>query len=143
VGPAAGDQRPHRAPPHPGAHPVSDVGLADALAHYAQGREITGPELAGVCGPLGIGEHKLAELMYQVSATDQSQARPLEEPCPLTPRELTVLRALAGGKLYKQISAEQGVSTSTIRTHLHNTYDKLGVPDRAQAVLLASRHGWL
>jgi DNA-binding NarL/FixJ family response regulator len=50
---------------------------------------------------------------------------------------------LGEGKLYKQIAQELHRSTSTIRTHLHNAYRKLGVYDRAQAVLLAERHGWL
>jgi DNA-binding NarL/FixJ family response regulator len=30
-----------------------------------------------------------------------------------------------------------------VRTHLHNTYTKLGAVDRAQAVLLATQRGWL
>jgi DNA-binding NarL/FixJ family response regulator len=30
-----------------------------------------------------------------------------------------------------------------VRTHLYNTYKKLGVADRAQAVLLATSNGWL
>jgi DNA-binding NarL/FixJ family response regulator len=38
---------------------------------------------------------------------------------------------------------ETGVSVSTVRTHLHNVYRKLGVPDRAQAVLRAAEKGWL
>ena len=36
-----------------------------------------------------------------------------------------------------------GRSASTIRTQLHSSYKKLGVRDRAQAVLLAHDHGWL
>ncbi len=33
--------------------------------------------------------------------------------------------------------------TSTVRTHLHNIYGKLGAVDRAQAVLIATERGWL
>jgi DNA-binding NarL/FixJ family response regulator len=36
-----------------------------------------------------------------------------------------------------------GLSPSTIRTHFHNIYRKLGVADRAQVVLFASGRGWL
>jgi DNA-binding NarL/FixJ family response regulator len=36
-----------------------------------------------------------------------------------------------------------GLSPSTIRTHLHNIYRKLGVANRAQVVLFASGRGWL
>ena len=32
---------------------------------------------------------------------------------------------------------------STIRTHLHNVYRKIGAVDRAQAVLIAHERGWI
>jgi DNA-binding NarL/FixJ family response regulator len=64
-------------------------------------------------------------------------------PCPLTRRELQLLKLLAEGKVYKQIAHELELSVSTVRTHLHNTYAKLEAPDRAQAVLLAKDRGWL
>jgi len=45
------------------------------------------------------------------------------------------LQGLAEGKVYKQIAHELGLSASTVRSHLHNLYGKLGAVDRAQAVL--------
>jgi DNA-binding NarL/FixJ family response regulator len=53
------------------------------------------------------------------------------------------MRLLAEGKHYKEIAASTGISTSTIRTHLHNCYRKLAVDDRAQAVLRATEMGWI
>ena len=58
-------------------------------------------------------------------------------------REVDVLKRLAKGMVYKQIASELGLSTSTVRTHLHNIYGKLGAVDRAQAVLIATERGWL
>lgn len=66
-----------------------------------------------------------------------------EVPCPLTTPELNALRELATGKTYKQIACDLGRQASTIRTHMHHIYEKLEVPDRAQAVLLAVRNGWI
>lgn len=63
--------------------------------------------------------------------------------CPLRPRELEALEWLSKGNTYKQAALEMQISFSTIRGHLHNAYRTLGVPDRAQAVLLATRKGWL
>jgi DNA-binding NarL/FixJ family response regulator len=67
----------------------------------------------------------------------------IDAPCPLSSREVEILACLAEGKVYKQIALELSVSASTVRSHLHNVYSKLGAVDRAQAVLLASRRGWL
>jgi DNA-binding NarL/FixJ family response regulator len=64
-------------------------------------------------------------------------------PYPLSGRELDVLRRLAEGKVYKQIAAELDLSASTVRSHLHNVYGKLGALDRAQAVLMATEQGWI
>jgi len=54
-----------------------------------------------------------------------------------------VLRELSRGKVYKQIGAELGLAASTVRSHLHRVYEKLGVADRAQAVLRATEMGWI
>jgi DNA-binding NarL/FixJ family response regulator len=67
----------------------------------------------------------------------------IPEACPLTPKELAVVRELATGKVYREIAESLQSSNSTVRTHLHNAYRKLGVNDRAQAVLLCAEHGWL
>jgi DNA-binding NarL/FixJ family response regulator len=72
-----------------------------------------------------------------------SQRQRHVDPCPLSTRELSVLQRLSEGKVYKQIAHELTLSTSTVRTHLHNIYGKLGAVDRAQAVLIATERGWL
>jgi DNA-binding NarL/FixJ family response regulator len=57
--------------------------------------------------------------------------------------QLKVLHSLSRGMTYKQIAASLQVSESTVRSHLHKTYKRLGVVDRAQAVLLAHDRGWI
>ena len=47
------------------------------------------------------------------------------------------LPPLATGAVYKQIAQELSRSVSTVRTHLHNVYGKLGVATRFQAVRCA------
>jgi DNA-binding NarL/FixJ family response regulator len=80
--------------------------------------------------------------MYDLPFGNSNTKRAID-PCPLSDRELDVLKRLAEGKVYKQIALELSLSTSTVRTHLHNIYGKLGAVDRAQAVLLATERGWL
>ena len=77
------------------------------------------------------------------SRTPATQRRRATEPCPLSTREVDALRGLAEGKVYKQIAQELSLSVSTIRTHLHNVYRKIGAVDRAQAVLIARDRGWI
>jgi DNA-binding NarL/FixJ family response regulator len=82
-------------------------------------------------------------VMYELPYPQGGNQRRQIDPCPLSNRELDVLKRLAEGKVYKQIALELGLSTSTVRTHLHNTYAKLGAVDRAQAVLISTERGWL
>ncbi len=57
----------------------------------------------------------------------------------LTERELDVLALVAQGLTNRQISRELFISPATVRTHLENIYDKLGVRSRAGAVSAAFR----
>jgi putative nucleotidyltransferase with HDIG domain len=118
------------------------VRLADMLAHYAQGDQVSPNALLKTARAVGLGPAELRTVMYDLPYPQSSRPRQID-PCPLSARELEVLKRLAEGKVYKQIAAELSLSTSTVRTHLHNIYGKLGAVDRAQAVLLATERGWL
>ncbi len=118
------------------------IRLADMLAHYEQGARVSPAEMLHTARAVGLGPDELRRVMYELpSATSQRQRH--VDPCPLSGRELGVLQRLAEGKVYKQIAHELTLSTSTVRTHLHNIYGKLGAVDRAQAVLIATERGWL
>src|SRR6185503_10047322 len=52
----------------------------------------------------------------------------------LSPREVEVLTLIAGGKSNKEIAALLFVSEGTVKTHVVNIHQKLGVDDRTQAV---------
>jgi len=118
------------------------VRLADMLAHYAQGAAVSPTELLKTARAIGLGPQELRTVMYDLPFGNGGAKRAID-PCPLSDRELDVLKRLAEGKVYKQIALELSLSTSTVRTHLHNIYGKLGAVDRAQAVLLATERGWL
>ncbi len=118
------------------------VRLADMLAHYAQGGAVSPAELLKTARAVDLGPSDLRAVMYDLPYPTSGRARQVD-PCPLSVREVDVLKRLAEGKVYKQIALELGLSTSTIRTHLHNIYGKLGAVDRAQAVLIATERGWL
>ncbi len=119
------------------------VRLADMLAHYVFGGSISPSDLLAVARTVGVSPAELRTVMYDLPLPS-SGGRPRQiDPCPMSPREIDVLRRLARGMVYKQIATELGLSTSTVRTHLHNVYGKLGAMDRAQAVLIATERGWI
>ena len=118
------------------------VRLADMLAHYAQGAPVSPSELLKVARQIGLGPAELRSVMYELPYPQTGRQRQID-PCPLSDRELEVLKRLAGGNVYKQIASDLSLSTSTVRTHLHNIYGKLGAVDRAQAVLVATQRGWI
>ena len=117
------------------------IKLADMLAHYGQSRPVDPAAMLAASRSVGLKPEELRTVMYELPYPTTSRRR--VGPCPLSTREVEVLRLLAEGKVYKQIALEIGVSPSTIRTHLHNTYAKLGAVDRAQAVLMATERGWI
>jgi two-component system, NarL family, response regulator len=59
----------------------------------------------------------------------------------LTPREIAALRLMADGKANKEIASELSISERTVKTHLTNIFQKLGVRDRVGLVMYALRHG--
>jgi HD-like signal output (HDOD) protein/DNA-binding CsgD family transcriptional regulator len=116
--------------------------LADALAHFGRGGSVSPARMTTLARRAGLDREQLRELLYDQDAVGSAPPRDLV-PSPLSERETEVLRHLSEGLVYKQIATRLDLATSTVRTHLHNIYLKLGAVDRAQAVLIAVRSGWI
>lgn len=61
----------------------------------------------------------------------------------ISPRELTVLEALAQGLSNKEIARRLGISPETVKTHLSRLYERLGARRRTDAVNRARELGLL
>ena len=116
--------------------------LADLMVHHCDGDPVPAESMRHAAGVLRIDDGRLRDLIFEFPYVGQQRRRETE-PCPLSVREVDALRGLAEGKVYKQIAQELSLSVSTVRTHLHNVYRKIGAVDRAQAVLIATDRGWL
>jgi two-component system, NarL family, nitrate/nitrite response regulator NarL len=58
----------------------------------------------------------------------------------LTPRELEIIRAVVDGKGNKEIACRLGVAEPTVKHHLTNIFDKVGVSNRLELALFALHH---
>jgi len=59
----------------------------------------------------------------------------------LTDREIQVLRLVSEGATNTEISETLSISHHTVKSHVVNIFNKLGVNDRTQAAVWATRHG--
>lgn len=122
----------------------------DAPYHAARASVLVG--LA--CRELGDVDGSLLELeaakatFERLDATPELEyiARltpPLPPPrdCPLTERELQVLRLVASGRRNGDIAEQLAISPKTVARHVANIYAKLGVTNRSAATAYAFQHG--
>jgi DNA-binding NarL/FixJ family response regulator len=61
----------------------------------------------------------------------------------LSERELEVLALISEGKSNQQIAEELTISLNTVKTHLKNIFQKMGVEDRTTAALKAVKEKWI
>jgi DNA-binding NarL/FixJ family response regulator len=76
----------------------------------------------------GNGHHAAA-----VRVEEEIVDEPEPEACPLTARELEILRAVAEGHTNARIGRDLWVTEQTVKFHLSNIYRKLGVANRTEA----------
>ena len=130
----------HHAPDADGEAAI--LSLADGLTRYELGESVRPAELESAAARVGLDTTALESLMYRLPDRGERRRRAVAK-SPLSSQEREVLKGLAASKVYKEIAQDLGIAASTVRSHLHNVYAKLGAADRAQAVLIASREGWI
>jgi len=104
--------------------------LVSAIRHVALGHAWLDPHVAGAV----IGA--LASSPQPGRLVTQRYDR-------LTPRELEVLMLMADGLSNAEIGTRLVVSEGTVKTHVSRVLMKLAARDRAQAIALAYRSGWV
>jgi DNA-binding NarL/FixJ family response regulator len=112
-----------------------DAGAIGYLLKDAEPAVLHDAILAAARGEAPLDPKAAAELLAERSA-----AAPTER---LSGREREVLILVAEGSANKQIARRLGISEKTVKGHLTNIFQALGVGDRTQAALWAERHGLL
>ncbi|WP_405907561.1 response regulator transcription factor [Streptomyces sp. NBC_00828] len=106
---------------------------------------------AGVSGfvPKTTPAARLAEIIRDVAAgrryvdSDIAASALTEDDCPLSDRELDVLRATRTGASVKEIAKEVGLAQGTVRNYLSAAMSKLNVSSRHAAAHRAWEEGWI
>jgi DNA-binding NarL/FixJ family response regulator len=138
----------HEKAPHIGVVVMTmledEAAVAQALRAGARGYLVKGApqiEILETIRGVHAGRAVIGAATAKQLATMLSPA-PDADPFPeLTPRERSVLEALAGGANTAQIASRLGLTHKTVRNHLSTIFTKLRVADRTQAVLKAREHG--
>ena len=120
----------------------------EALRAGASGfllKDVRGGQLTEAIRTVAAGEALLSpsitrRLIEQFVAR-QPAAQPAPAPGVLTDREVEVLRMLAAGLSNAEIADRLVIGHSTVKTHVNRLLTKLGLRDRAQAVVFAYESG--
>jgi DNA-binding NarL/FixJ family response regulator len=124
---------------------ADDDSLFPALQAGARGyltKDASAEEIEQAIRAVAAGHTHLDPAIQRrlVAAVLEAPSSPGELPDDLTPREIEVLKLIAGGLSNAEIAAALVVSAATVKTHVNHIFQKTGARDRAQAVRYAYQH---
>jgi two-component system, NarL family, nitrate/nitrite response regulator NarL len=102
-------------------------------------------------GEIWLDSHTTAEVIRRFVSADDMPAAPMasapsslspsgpreRERSPLSQREREIVALVAQGFKNKEMAEKMFISEQTVKNHLHNIFDKLGVSDRLELALYA------
>lgn len=125
-----------------------------AAAYYT--RNITAEELTRAVQKVSQGEYlinddvlsqpnlanRILQSYREMATGGDEETRPLE-PCPLSGREVEILKHIAKGNSNKEIAKLLDISDQTVKNHITSILRKLDVSDRTAAVVYALQQHWI
>ena len=116
---------------------ISSEEMADAVRKVSAGEALIQPRITRKI----LAEFTRMATNDGLSAAGRNKPGMARLPEPLTNRELDVLQALAHGLSNREIAAQLVITEGTVKNHVSNLIEKLGVRDRTQVVLKAQELG--
>jgi DNA-binding NarL/FixJ family response regulator len=123
-----------------------DTYVAAAIRFGAKGyllKDTPSEEIAAAIRAVALGYTHLAPGMIakvMSSQIDEPTITPPPELAELTPRELEILKLIAVGANNREIAGQLYISEGTVKNHVTNILNRLGVRDRTQAAILAKTY---
>jgi two-component system response regulator DegU len=139
--------------PDPNDEELFEVIKTSAVA--CLNKNASADELIGTIRRASNGEYPINETVITRPVVARRVLRQFEEMAtmgakamenlvaPLTARETQILSYVANGNTNKQIASALQISEQTIKNHISAILRKLNANDRAHAVVVAIRHGWI
>ena len=119
------------------AEHAGDAEITKALKKGAAGyicKDVEPKELIGAIRTVGAGRKYIPDDIAKILSENLGQED-------LTPAETNVLRMIVGGMSNKEIGFALDVTENTVKTHVKNIFDKIGVSDRTSAATTAIKRG--
>jgi two-component system, NarL family, nitrate/nitrite response regulator NarL len=92
-----------------------------------------------LAGEYWLGREAVGDLV-QALVTAGTQEPRRAGPPPLTRRELEIIAAVVDGASNREVAEKFGLSPQTVKNHLSNIFDKLGVSNRLELAMYATTH---
>ncbi len=129
---------------------IIKAGAVDYLDKSITAKELIKSIRQVACGEYPINDSVLARpkvaehVLKQFQSIHNINGKTMDTiAAPLTSRETEILNYIANGNSNKQIAYILQISEQTIKNHVSNILRKLNANDRAHAVVLAIRYGWI
>jgi two-component system nitrate/nitrite response regulator NarL len=92
-------------------------------------------------GQYWVGRQSVSTLVQTLKKYKDSKKNAKPKNYGLTPREMDVIRAVVSGYPNKEIAGKLSISEQTVKHHITNIFDKLGVYNRLELTLFVLHHG--
>jgi DNA-binding NarL/FixJ family response regulator len=97
---------------------------------------------AVVAGQYWVGRDTVSDIVRHIrERTAAAGKRRLSPADRLTPREREIVAAVAAGQSNREVAQRLSLAEDTIKHHISNVFDKLGVSNRAELAAYAASHG--
>ena len=87
-----------------------------------------------------VDRASVADLVLAFRQSPQAMTAPARQQFNLTPREMQVIARVVAGCPNKEIAQQFSISENTVKHHLSNIFDTLGVSNRVELALFATNH---
>jgi len=97
---------------------------------------------AVVAGQYWVGRDTVSDIVRHLRERAASAAGKRLSPVDrLTPREREIIAAVAAGESNREVAQRLSLAEDTVKHHISNVFDKLGVSNRAELAAYAASHG--